>query len=167
MAEVYDDVVRFHKENPDSLDLPLSRLTGSNVHGADIFEIVIDADHGAERVVGFSENDERELRYRSAFTQNYHLYMPPLNGYTGTGTGASPCGRRTRPGPRSAWSFPGSTAPPAPSPTSATSPRSTTCTRDGPEQSVLHDLQEDAVIGLAWSFIDATPATPPPTPSGA
>ena len=77
MAEVYDDVVRFHKEDPDSLDHPFTRLTGSYVHGADIFEIVIDADHGAERVVGFSENDERELRYRSAFTQNYHLYMPP------------------------------------------------------------------------------------------
>jgi hypothetical protein len=31
-------------------------------------------------VVNLSENEEEEMRLRSAFAQNYHLYMPPLNG---------------------------------------------------------------------------------------
>ena len=78
MAEVYDDVVRFEKQNTDSLDTWYSRLHGTHVHGADIWEIVIDADHGGELVVNHTEdgNEEVEMRKRSAYTQNYHLYMP-------------------------------------------------------------------------------------------
>ena len=81
MAEVYDDVVRFHKENPDSLDTYFSRLRGAYVHGADIWEIVIDADHGGEDVINLGTDEDTEMRLRSAYTQNYHLYMPPLNGH--------------------------------------------------------------------------------------
>lgn len=155
MAEVYDDVVRFHKEDPDSLDHPFTRLTGSYVHGADIFEIVIDADHGAEDVVGYSENEERELRYRSAFTQNYHLYMPPLNGYYWHWYWGKPLWTKDEAWSAVGWSFPGEHG------SAGTVTYECYLTPfddlhpDGPEQSVLHDLQENAVIGLAWSFIDA------------
>ena len=82
MAEVSDNIHLFEKpaDHIDSLDTYNSRRTGDFVHGSDIFEIVIDADHGGERVVNLSGNEEEEMRLRSAFAQNYHLYMPPLNG---------------------------------------------------------------------------------------
>ena len=82
MAEVYDDVHRFHKENPEFLDSYESRLRGAGVHGADIWEIVIDADHAGDDVINFDQNNPAvEMRHRSAYTQNYHLYIPPVNGY--------------------------------------------------------------------------------------
>ena len=59
-------------------------MSGAFVHGSDIWEIVIDADHGGEKVINFAdwqEAPEIEFRHRSAYAQNYHLYMPPLNGY--------------------------------------------------------------------------------------
>jgi hypothetical protein len=87
MAEVSDNIHLFEKpaDHIDSLDTYNSRRTGAFVHGSDIFEIVIDADHGRERVVNLSENEEEEMRLRSAFAQNYHLYMQPLTVPIGTG----------------------------------------------------------------------------------
>lgn len=155
MAEVYDDVVRFHKDNPDSLDTYYSRLHGAYVHGADIWEIVIDADHGGELVVGYSKDDAEEMRRRSAYTQNYHLYMPPLNGeywhwlwgkalwtkdaaYSGVG-----------------WRFAGAHT------DSGTVTYETYLTPfddlhpAGIDSSVVHDLTAGKVIGLSWAFLDA------------
>ncbi len=156
MAEVYDDVYRFDKENTDSLDTYYSRLKGAYVHGADIWEIVIDADHGGELVVNFDrENHEVEMRHRSAYVQNYHLYMPPLNGtywhwlwgkalwtddpaYSGVG-----------------WHYEGEHM------SSGTVTYECYLTPfddlhpDGPDSSVVHNLKENAVIGLSWAFLDA------------
>jgi hypothetical protein len=156
MAEVYDDVHRFGKENTDSLDTFNSRLTGAFVHGADIWEIVLDADHADDPVIGFAdENPEVEMRYRSAFTQNYHLYIPPLNGtywhwlwgkatwtaapaYSGVG-----------------WKYPG------PHLSAGTVTYECYLTPfdylhpDGPDSSVVHDLRENEAIGLSWAFLDA------------
>ena len=81
IAEVYDDVWRFSHPNTDSLATPHSRMAGAYVHGSDIWEIVVDSDHAGDRVINFSEVPEAEFRYRSAYTQNYHLYMPPLNAH--------------------------------------------------------------------------------------
>ena len=155
MAEVYDDVVRFHKDDPDSLDHPFTRLTGSYVHGADIFEISIDADHGAEDVVGYSQDNDRELRFRSAFTQNYHLYMPPLNRTYWHWLWGVALWTKDPAWSAVGWTFPGEHA------------SSGTVTYEcyltpfdeldaaGPDKSVLHDLKENAVVGLAWAFLDA------------
>ncbi len=156
MAEVYDDVHRFHKEQVDSLNTLHSRFTGAHVHGADIWEIVIDADHAGEKVVNFSKDDmEVEMRHRSAYVQNYHLYIPPLNGYYWhwlwgkalwvEGAAYSGLG----------WRYAGEDQ------------SSGTVTYEcyltpfdelhpaGPDSSRVHDLQENAVIGLSWAYIDA------------
>lgn len=83
MAEIADNIHLFEKppDHIDSLDTYNSRRTGAFVQGSDIWEIVIDADHGGERVVNLSEDEAEEMRLRSAFAQNYHLYIPPLNGF--------------------------------------------------------------------------------------
>ena len=156
MAEVYDDVFRFSKESTDSLDTFHSRLTGAHVHGADIWEIVVDADHAGDKVIGFDrENPEVEMRYRSAYVQNYHLYIPPLNGqywhwlwgkamwtaepeYSGVG-----------------WNYPGEHM------SAGTATYECYLTPfddlhpDGPDSSTVHDLRENAIIGLSWAFLDA------------
>lgn len=157
MTEVFDDIVRFEKQNTDSLDTWYSRLHGTHVHGADIWEIVIDADHGGELVVNHTEdrNEEVEMRKRSAYTQNYHLYMPPLNGdywhwlwgralwtkdpeYSGVG-----------------WSFDGDHG----SPGVVTYETYLTPFDDlhfaGPDSSVVHDLTAGTIIGMSWAFLDA------------
>ena len=83
MAEIADNIHLFEKppDHIDSLDTYNSRRTGAFVQGSDIWEIVIDADHGGVRVVNLSEDEAEEMRLRSAFAQNYHLYIPPLNGF--------------------------------------------------------------------------------------
>ena len=60
MAEVSDNIHLFEKpaDHIDSLDTYNSRRTGAFVHGSDIFEIVIDADHGGERVATEQSTDE-------------------------------------------------------------------------------------------------------------
>ena len=158
IAELYDDVWRFHKDHPDSLDTHHSRMTGAHVHGSDMWEIVIDADHGGDKVIGFADRDEAphvELRHRSAYTQNYHLYTPPVNGHywhwlwgkalwtkeerysavgwsgdiahLGSGTLIYEC-----------YLTPFDDLHPA-----------------GPHQSRLHRLSEGNIIGLSWAFLDA------------
>ena len=157
MAEIYDDSLLFYKEDPDSLDSFHSRLTGDYVHGSDIWEIVIDADHGAEPVRYFSENPQREMRYRSAFTQNYHLYIPPLNGYYWWWLYGKSSWARDEKYSKVGWK------------TEAKHEQAGTVTYecyltpfddlhpDGPEQSEVHDLQEGDIIGLSWAFLDRDP----------
>ena len=158
MTEVVDDVVRFHKDKPDSLNTLYSRMRGAYVHGADIWEIVIDADHAGDNVIGYAKYDEdpaTEIRHRSAHTQNYHLYMPPLNGYywhwlwgkslwiegaAYSGVGWNFSGKHTDSGTiiYECYLTPFDDLHP-----------------DSPEQSIQHDLSENAVIGLSWAFLDA------------
>ncbi len=161
MAEVSDNIHLFEKsaDHIDSLDTYNSRLTGAFVHGSDIFEIVIDADHGGERVVNLSDNEAEEVRLRSAFAQNYHLYMPPLNGSywhwmwgwaTWTDDPAySDVG----------WRFDGEHGSDGTviyecylTPFDDLHP-------DGPDSSMVHDLTEGAIIGLSWAFLDADAGT--------
>ena len=156
MAEVYDDVHRFYKEDPDSLDTYFSRLKGAYVHGCDIWEIVIDADHAGDQVVGFDrENPQVEMRHRSAYTQNYHLYIPPINGYywhwlwgKATWTAAPEYSAL-------GWHYEGKHL------SAGTVAYECYLTPfddlhpDGPDSSALHDLRENAIIGLSWAFLDA------------
>ena len=155
IAEVYDDVWRFSHPNTDSLDTPHSRMTGAYVHGSDIWEIVVDADHAGDRVINFSEEPEAEFRYRSAYTQNYHLYMPPLNGYYWHWLWGKALWTKREEFSSVGWSggiqhldsgrviyefyiTPFDDLHP-----------------DGPEHSILHDLTENTIIGLGWAFLDA------------
>jgi hypothetical protein len=156
MAEVYDDLHRFHKDKVDSLNTLHSRTAGAYVHGNDIWEIVIDADHAGEQVVNFSRDDMGvEMRQRSAYTQNYHLYMPPLNGeywhwlwgkalwtesaaYSGVGWQYAGENRSGGTVFYECYLTPFDDLNPA-----------------GPDSSRVHDLQENAVIGLSWAFLDA------------
>ncbi len=161
MAEVADNIHLFEKpaDHIDSLDTYNSRRTGAFVHGSDIFEIVIDADHGGERVVNLGSDEEEEVRLRSAFAQNYHLYMPPLNGSywhwmwgfaTWTDDPAySDVG----------WRFDGEHGSGGTviyecylTPFDDLDPA-------GPESSMVHDLTEGAIIGLSWAFLDADAGT--------
>lgn len=158
MAEVYDDIWRFHKDITDSLDTPHSRLTGAHVHGADIWEIVIDADHGGDKVIHFADSAEAphvELRHRSAYTQNYHLYIPPLNGqYWHWLWGKALWTKEER---YSAVGWQGAVE--HLSAGTVTYECYLTPFDDlhpeGPHLSRRHALQEGAIIGLGWSFLDA------------
>ena len=48
------------------------------VHGGDIWEIVVDADHSGGIYNGFSKTDQAlEDRYMSSHAQNYHILFPP------------------------------------------------------------------------------------------
>jgi hypothetical protein len=155
IAEVYDDVWRFSHPSTDSLDTPHSRMTGAHVHGNDIWEIVVDADHAGDRVINFSEEPEAEFRYRSAYTQNYHLYIPPLNGhYWHWLWGKALWTKREE---FSAFGWSGDVKHLGAgrvvyecylTPFDDLHP-------DGPEHSEMHDLQESAIIGLSWGFLDA------------
>lgn len=155
MAEVFDDVVRYSKPNTDSLDTFHSRLRGAHVHGADIWEIVIDADHGGELVVGHSEEAAEEMRHRSAYTQNYHLYMPPLNGeYWHWLWGKA----MWLPDPQ--WSGMGYTFAGADTDSGTVTYETYLTPFDdlhpaGIDSSVVHDLEAGKVIGLSWAFLDA------------
>lgn len=156
MAEVYDDVHRFYKEKPDSLNTLYSRIAGAYVHGDDIWEIVIDADHAGDQVVNFSKDDmEVEMRRRSAFTQNYHLYMPPLNGYYWHWLWGKAIWSESAAYSGVGWQYAGQNL------------SGGTCSYEcyltpfddlnpaGPDSSKVHDLKENAVIGLSWAFLDA------------
>jgi hypothetical protein len=155
MAEVFDDVVRFSKPSTDSLDTYHSRLHGAHVHGADIWEIVIDADHGGELVVGHSEDPSVEMRHRSAYAQNYHLYMPPLNGeYWHWLWGKA----MWLPDPQ--WSGMGYTFAGADTDSGTVTYETYLTPFDdlhpaGIDSSVLHDLTAGNIIGLSWAFLDA------------
>ena len=154
MAEVYDDYHRFHAEDPDMLDTFESRFQGTGRAGNDLWEIVIDADHGGELVVGYSSDEEEERLNRSTYTQNYHLFIPPLDGYLwhwllGAATWTDD--------PRysgAGWHFEGGHT------DSGTVTYECYLTPfdllhpDGPEQSVVHDLSDDEIIGLNWAFVD-------------
>ena len=158
MAEVYDDIWRFHHDATDSLDTPHSRLTGAHVHGSDIWEIVIDADHAGDKVIHFADQTEAphvELRHRSAYTQNYHLYIPPLNGhYWHWFWGKALWTKEER---YSSVGWQGAVEHLSPgtviyecylTPFDDLHP-------EGPHLSRRHALQEGAIIGLGWSFLDA------------
>ena len=167
-AEVYDDVWRFKHPNTDSLDTQHSRLTGAHVHGSDIWEIVVDADHAGDKVINFSEETDAELRFRSAYTQNYHLYIPPLNGHYWhwlwgkslwtkneefSGMGWS--GNKERQF-KNLWTGGKISHLDAGrikyecylTPFDDLHP-------NGITESITHDLKENAIIGLSWGFIDA------------
>ena len=158
MAEVYDDVFRFEKPpaHLDSLDTPHSRMTGAFVHGADMWEILVDGDHGGEKIVGFDRaNPPNELRHRSAYVQNYHFYTPPLNGtYWHWLWGKSLWTKEERYS-SVGWRYDGEQM------SSGTITYEVYVTpfdalnQDWAELSVPHDLTEGAVIGLSWSFLDA------------
>tara|TARA_B100000579_G_scaffold233591_1_gene191487 strand:+ start:323 stop:1243 length:921 start_codon:yes stop_codon:yes gene_type:complete len=168
LAEVYDDRWRFQHTNTDSLDTPNSRMTGAHVHGSDIWEIVIDADHAGDKVINFSEEPDAEFRYRSAYTQNYHLYMPPLNGhywhwlwgkalwtkreeFSGMGWGYLEKHRTHDSSSKDDLKHlePGHvTYECYLTPFDDLHP-------EGPQKSVIHDLEENTIIGLSWGFIDA------------
>ena len=157
MAEVSDDVLRFEMDHTDSLDTFHTRFTGSGLGPADIWEIVIDADHGGERVRYFSEDPEREMRYRSAFTQNYHLFVPPINGHYWWWLYGKPSWPRND--RFSGFGFH----------TDAQSGAAGTVTfecyltpfddlhPDGVDHSEIHDLREGEIIGLSWAFLDRDP----------
>ena len=155
MAEVYDDVVRFHKDNPDSLDTYLSRLRGAYVHGDDIWEIVVDADHGGELVVGHSEDEAVEMRKRSAYTQNYHLYMPPINGEYWHWLWGKATWTKDPAWSDVGWTFAGADMDAG----TVTYECYLTPFDDlhptGPDSSVVHDLEAGSIIGLSWAFLDA------------
>ena len=158
IAELYDDVWRFHKDHPDSLDTHHSRMTGAHVHGADIWEIVIDADHAGDKVIGFADGSEAphvELRHRSAHTQNYHLYTPPLNNhywhwlwgkalwtkeqrYSGVGWQGEINNLGSGTIIYECYLTPFDDLHP-----------------EGPHLSRLHRLSEGSTIGLSWAFLDA------------
>jgi len=167
-ADVYDDVWRFKHPNTDSLDTQHSRLTGAHVHGSDIWEIVIDADHAGDKVINFSEEPDAELRYRSAYTQNYHLYIPPLNEHYwhwlwGKSlwtkheefSGMAWNGNKVRT-PKNLWLGGNISHLDAGrikyecylTPFDDLHPT-------GIKESITHDLKENAIIGLSWGFIDA------------
>jgi hypothetical protein len=156
MAEVYDDVHRFHKKKVDSLNTLYSRTAGAYVHGDDIWEIVIDADHAGEQVVNFSKEDmEVEMRQRSAFTQNYHLYMPPLNGYYWHWLWGKAIWIESAAYSGVGWQYDGEEL------SSGTVFYECYLTPfddlhpAGPDSSKVHDLRENAIIGLSWAFLDA------------
>jgi hypothetical protein len=158
MSEVYDDVYRFEKPQAhlDSLDTPHSRMTGAFVHGSDIWEILVDGDHGGEKIVGFDrENPPNELRHRSAYVQNYHFYMPPLNGYYWHWLWGKSLWTKEESYSGVGWHYDGKHM------SSGTATYECYVTpfdalnQDWAELSDPHDLMEDAVIGLSWSFLDA------------
>lgn len=156
MAEVHDDVWRFAAAATDSLDTPHSRMTGAHVHGADIWEIVVDADHAGDKVIGFDrDNPAVELRHRSAYTQNYHFYMPPLNGHYWHWLWGKALWTKREEFSDVGWRYDGGHL----SSGTATYEFYITPFDDlhpaGPDSSRVHDLKEDAVIGLSWAFIDA------------
>ncbi len=155
MAEIYDDVWRFSHDQTDSLDTPHSRMKGAYVHGADIWEIVVDADHAGDRVINFSEEPAAEFRYRSAYTQYYHLYMPPLNGHYWHWLWGKALWTKREEFSSVGWSGQVTHLGAGRviyecyiTPFDDLNP-------EGPEQSLLHDLREQAIIGLSWAFIDA------------
>jgi hypothetical protein len=156
MAEVYDDVHRFHKDQVDSLNTLYSRTAGAYVHGADIWEIVIDADHAGEQVVNFSKEDMAlEMRQRSAFTQNYHLYLPPLNGYYWHWLWGRALWTESAAYSGVGWQYDGEDLSGGTvfyecylTPFDDLHPA-------GPDSSRVHDLKENEVIGLSWAFLDA------------
>ena len=158
ITEVYDDVWRFKKDVVDSLDTYHSRMTGAFVHGSDIWEIVIDADHGGEKVINFADWQEApdvEFRHRSAYAQNYHLYMPPLNGYYWHWLwGKAMWTKEER---YSAMGWQGDVE----HLSSGTVTYETYLTPfddlhpEGPHLSRKHRLTEGAIIGLSWAYLDA------------
>ncbi|MEE2659673.1 MAG: hypothetical protein VX733_14290 [Candidatus Latescibacterota bacterium] len=158
MAEVYDDVVRYEKENTDSLDTWYSRYNGAYVHGADIWEIVIDADHGGELVVNHTDdrNEAVEMRKRSAYTQNYHFYMPPLNGDYWHWLWGKALWTKDEAYSDVGWTLRGDGHG---SPGEITYETYLTPFDDlhyaGPDSSVVHQLEAGEIIGLSWAFLDA------------
>ena len=158
LTEVYDDIWRFQKDAVDSLDTINGRLRAGFVHGSDIWEIVIDADHGGEKVVNFADWQEAphvELRHRSAYTQNYHLYIPPLNGYYWHWLWGKALW--TKDEAYSAMGWQGDVE----HLSSGTVTYETYLTPfddlhpEGPHLSRKHRLKEGAVIGLSWAYLDA------------
>lgn len=157
-AEVYDDIWRFQKDVIDSLDTHHSRMSGAFVHGADIWEIVIDADHGGELVVNHADWEQAphvELRHRSAYTQNYHLYMPPLNGHYWHWLWGKAMWTKEERYSGMGWSGDVEHL------SSGTVIYECYLTPfddlhpEGPHLSKLHRLAEGAKIGLSWAFLDA------------
>ncbi|NKB71328.1 MAG: hypothetical protein GKR89_30000 [Candidatus Latescibacteria bacterium] len=75
-AEIYDDSHRFSKENTDSLDTYYSRWKGAYVHGADIWEIVIDADEEKDKFDAFwSLSKEMKMYCMGEYLVDFRL-MP-------------------------------------------------------------------------------------------
>jgi len=157
MVEIYDNVHLFRKTPEDikKLENYQGGLAGDYVHGSDIFEVVIDADHGGERVTPLEEDDPEDRRLRSAYTQNYHLYIPPVNGsYWLWMWGAA----KWPVDPNYSdvgWRYEGEHG-------SGGTVTYECCLTpfddlhpDGPELSKVHDLTEGAIIGLSWAFLDA------------
>jgi hypothetical protein len=131
-------------------------MTGAHVHGADLWEIVIDADHAGDPVIGFAQEDPVvELRHSSAYTQNYHFFMPPLNGHYWHWLWGKALWTKWESFSGMGWKgrvehlSPGTIAYECYlTPFDDLHPH-------GPDSSRVHDLKENAVIGLSWAFLDA------------
>ncbi|MFC1763463.1 hypothetical protein ACFL6U_15470 [Planctomycetota bacterium] len=159
MVEIYDNVHLFQK-TPEDIEKLVSYQGGRPgdydfVHGSDIFEVVIDADHGGEQVMPLDKDEAEERRFRSAYTQNYHLYIPPVNGSMWLWMWGAAKWPDDPNYSDVGWRYEGLHG------SSGTVTYECYLTPfddlhpDGPELSKLHDLTEGAIIGLSWAFLDA------------
>ena len=142
-VEAYDDIVNVEREGR------------RGVHGGDIWEIVVDADHSGGIYNGFSSTDtELENRWRSAHAQNYHTFLPPESkertmwlwgeaqwactppyGDLGWRHDGSPMGKGTV--YQEMWLTPFDDL-----------------NWVGIDSSRVHDLEEGEILGISWSFLD-------------
>ena len=106
--------------------------------------------------VGFDrDNPSNELRHRSAYVQNYHFYMPPLNGHYWHWLWGKALWTKEEVYSGVGWHYDGEHM------SSGTVTYECYVTpfdalnQDWAELSDPHDLTEDAIIGLSWSFLDA------------
>ena len=125
------------------------------VWGGDIFEIVVDADHSGGIYNGFSSTDSTmENRWRSAKTQNYHIFLPPESkDWTMWLWGKAQWACKP-PYTDMGWKYDG-----VPRGKGTVYQELWVTPFDdlnwaGPDSSAVHQLKEGETIGVSWSFLD-------------
>lgn len=143
-VEAYDDIHNIERGLPPE-----------GIWGGDIFEIVVDADHSGGIYNGFSSTDSTlENRWRSARTQNYHVFLPPESKDRTMWLWGKAQWTCKPPFAEVGWKYDG-----VPGGKGTVYQELWVTPFDdlnwaGPDSSVVHQLKEGEVIGVSWSFLD-------------
>lgn len=141
------------KGHDDILNMEHEGYAG--VHGGDIWEIVIDADHSGGIYNGFSKTDQAlEDRYMSSHAQNYHILFPPSSEDWTVWLWGKAQWTCSLPYAKVGWTLDGE-----PEGRGTVYQEISVTPFDdlhwaGIDSSIVHDLKEGEILGISWSFLD-------------
>jgi len=141
-VEAYDDIVNVEREGR------------KGVHGGDIWEIAVDADHSGGIYYVRSEDTEFQKRWRSAHAQNYHVFLPPKSQERTMWLAGEAQWVCSPPYAEVGWRHDG-----VPMGKGTVYQEMWVTPFDdlnwvGIDSCVVHDLEEGEILGISWSFLD-------------